>query len=74
MTTEVIHANETTFTESDIKSDLSKQILDLKYDLNKQEEKNIKLEDQIYDLELIIKELQDENTSLDGEIERMRNP
>ena len=29
-TTEAIHANETTFNESDIKSDLIEQILDLK--------------------------------------------
>ena len=64
-------ANETTFTESDIQSDLSEQIL--KEYLNKQEEENIKLEDKIYDLELIIKELQDENTALEAEIERMRD-
>ena len=73
MTTESIHANETTFNESDIRSDLSEQILGLVTELNKQEEENIKLADKIYDLELIIKELQDENTSLEAEIERMRD-
>ena len=50
---------------------LREQILDLGEDLNKQEEENIKLEDKIYDLELIIKELQDENTALEAEIERI---
>ena len=73
MTTEAIHANETTFNESDIRSDLSEQILGLVTELNKQEEENIKLEDKIYDLELKIKELQDENTALEAEIERMRD-